>query len=696
LFYWKEAQSRELAAAAVTNLGDDPERSILLALQAIKTSNTVEAENALHRSILESRVRLVLHHDAEVWSVTFSPDGKRIGTASQDQTAKIWDANTGNLLLTLKGHTASVSGIVFSPDGKRIATSSDDHTARVWDAATGEELFTLFGHTDQVNHIAFSPDGTRLATASNDGTAKIWDAGTGKELLLFKAHGDIVYDIAFSPDGKRVATVGKDMNVRIWDPVTGKESLVLPVDQGGNPEAFRSVAFSPDGKHIAAAGLVSPSIRVWDAITGDLLPSAEPDNNGLYDIAFSANGKLAASGGMDQKAFVWDTATGQVLDTLSGHTNPIHSIAFNPAGSRLATASWDHTVRVWDLTTEKESLFIPLNYGPMFINYSPDGSHLITSYTEQKGTGLYQRKIWDAETGKELVTLHENQVPSASTFGINSYSPDGRLVAGNSGQEVILWDAKTGQELSILQGHTGTVTGLDFSPDGFHLASSSDQGELLIWDLASAKLSLATHRSIFWTPQECYTLFGVNYSPDGKQIVASDLQGDGIICDASTGEKLFTLANEDLISGNNYNPGLIYSASYSPDGTRVVFGYSLGPVRIWSTLTGKQMLTLKGHSGPVLSVKFSPDGKLIATSSLDGSTRLWDATTGENLLMLPIAGYLSFRPDGKRLAIGSQTGVYVFVVSIDDLVDLAKSRVTRSLTQEECQQYLHVSSCPDQ
>jgi WD40 repeat protein len=108
------------------------------------------------------------------------------------------------------------------------------------------------------------------------------------------------------------------------------------------------------------------------------------------------------------------------------------------------------------------------------------------------------------------------------------------------------------------------------------------------------------------------------------------------------------------------------------------------------------MLTLKGHTGPVLSVKFSPDGKMIATSSLDGTTRIWDAATGENLLMLPIAGYLSFRPDGRRLAIGSQSGVYVFVVSIDDLAILAKSRVTRSLTKEECQQYLHVSTCPRQ
>ena len=108
-------------------------------------------------------------------SASFSPDGSRIVTASEDKTAKVWDAKTGAELLTLKGHTGGVYSASFSPDGSRIVTASEDQTAKVWDAASGAELLTLKGHTGGVSSASFSPDGSRIVTVSR-GTAKIWDA----------------------------------------------------------------------------------------------------------------------------------------------------------------------------------------------------------------------------------------------------------------------------------------------------------------------------------------------------------------------------------------------------------------------------------------------------------------------------------------------------------------------------------------
>ena len=185
------ATSRELAAAAISNLDADPERSILLALQAVDKTYTIdhtvlpEAEDALHRAVQASQVELTLRgHTDSVASVAFSPDGKRIATASADGTAKIWDAVTGKELLTIKASTKGwVGGIAYSPNGKLLATAEDDKTARIWDATTGKELMTLNGHTDILTDVAFSPDGTHLATASWDGTAKVWEVLTGKEEL---------------------------------------------------------------------------------------------------------------------------------------------------------------------------------------------------------------------------------------------------------------------------------------------------------------------------------------------------------------------------------------------------------------------------------------------------------------------------------------------------------------------------------
>ena len=289
------ASAHELAAAAAANLDIDPERSILLALEAVdatwKADRTVvpDAEEALHRALQESRVVLTVPQGR---AIAVSADGKRFATTGQDGTATVWATDTGTRLLTLLGHNGPVNGIAFSPDGSLLATTGDDRTVRLWDAASGRKIHVLRGHRDLVLGAAFSPDGSLLATSSQDGTVRIWNVAAGTQHLVLRGPpGQKFWNLfrptpAFSPDGSRVASGGWK-STPIWDLATGKISTVLP----GQFEAY-AVAFSPDGTRVAT--------------------------------------------GVGLNAQTWDAQTGRPLTTLSGHTGDVLSIAYSPDGQRIA------------------------------------------------------------------------------------------------------------------------------------------------------------------------------------------------------------------------------------------------------------------------------------------------------------------------------------------------------------------------
>jgi dipeptidyl aminopeptidase/acylaminoacyl peptidase len=174
----------------------------------------------------------------------------------------VWDATSGQELLTFKGDKGPVYSVAFSPDGKRLASAGGEAAVRLWDAASGQELLTVQGDKRWVYSVAFSPDGKRLATCGNERTVKVWDATSGQELLTLQGHTWSVNSVAFSPDGKRLASVGGGRDhgeVKLWDAVSGQEVLTI---KGQKARMVRSVAFSPDGKRLAtnAAGVVT----VWE------------------------------------------------------------------------------------------------------------------------------------------------------------------------------------------------------------------------------------------------------------------------------------------------------------------------------------------------------------------------------------------------------------------------------------------------
>lgn len=314
-----------------------------------------------------SQEPLVLRGDgSDVRTAAFSPDGAALVTGCApnysssakpfppgrfDFTASVWDPTTGRKRLSLTGHSGPIGSAVFSPDGRRIATASWDSTIRIWDATDGTQLWRLQGHRGAVLSVAIAPDGKRIASGGADHTARVWEISDGKEPVCLKTlegHTNTVTCVAFSPNSRRIVTASTDGTAKVWDATSGKEQRTLQGQQG----FLYAVIFSPDGERIITGG--DRNAKIWDAATGRELLELRGHSLSVLSIAYSPDERRILTSSLDKTAKLWDALSGREVLTLKGHGAPVAAVDFAPDGVSVVTASLDGAARIWKAAQQRQ------------------------------------------------------------------------------------------------------------------------------------------------------------------------------------------------------------------------------------------------------------------------------------------------------------------------------------------------------
>ncbi|MBD1836229.1 AAA-like domain-containing protein [Cyanobacteria bacterium FACHB-472] len=623
-------KSFSLASTASLNANQELD-ALLAALKAATQLNTAPWADANTRAFVRLALQNALFqisernrlegHNNQVRSVDFSPDGRTLVTASEDNTIRLWSLD-GRKLQQLSGQNQSFRNVRFSPDGQRIAAVSADSTVNLW-SLDGKELMTLPGRSNEENFmgdLCFSPNGQVIAASGDKHTIKLWYLD-GREVKTLIGHDSDVWSLSCSPDGQTIIAADRGGTVKLWH-MDGQELKSFSTE----PQAIFGISFSPDGQLIATAG-GNTEINLWN-LAGKKLRTLGRHDNFVVGVRFSPDGQTIASVSADKTAKLWNLE-GQVLKTFKGHQNFVFGLSFSPDGQAIATAGGDDTVRVWNLHNPNHQTLIGHRDSLRSVSTSPNGNMIATAGDGVAGEAQVIR-IW-SRAGQAVKTINAHSGDWNRIWSL-SFSPNGRMIAAAGSDKTLkLWNIN-GQLLRTFSGHSDEVTEVSFSPDGQTLATTSYDGTVKLWqvdgqELRTLKANAGKVRS-------------VDFSPDSTLLASA--HNDGTI-------KLWNRSGKLLRTFRGHSSE-VTRVRFSPDGKTLASASHDKTIKLW-TLNGHELRTIKGHTSAVTGLSFNPDGNILTSVSEDGSIRLWSSPIGQELQTIQGHGYafwnVSFNSDGK-------------------------------------------------
>jgi WD40 repeat protein len=683
--------SRQLVASARAQSPLDPELALLLAMRAYQLRPGPHSEAVLRQTTAQSRGTTSLHgHGAEVIAVAYSPDGRRVATASFDGAIRVWDLARGGDPLVLRRPQTAFADVMFSPDGRRLAVvASEQHTAAatsrvaVWDLFDVGSYTVLEGDDTGIARIAYSPDGRRLAGAGWAGDISVWDTAAPGRPTTLRGDAGAILDIAFGPDG-RLASGMIDGTVRIWDTYAGRQTSVV----GGHATGVRAIAFSPDGHWVASVG-GERTVRLWDVAGNRAMTELTGHEQEVNAVAFSPDGRRIATGSTDRTVRVWETAHPTHAMVLRGHRGRVNAVTFSPDGHTLASASGDQTARIWDTGGRTAPAVIgghPAPTGPSAV--SPGGR--FTASAGRDGT----IQVTGTTPGGPRTVLRGAAVPVHDL----ALSADGRTLAALTDDGAVrVWTPDNAAVPTVVrctdQMTSGNRVDIAVSDDGHWIAAACDGHAMRVW-FVDAETDRVMSTSNFGPIASARLAF----SPGARHVAAGeatpqmmtvwDIYGTGpAVVQVGQGTDITDLA-------------------FSPDGKRLATASTDGAIRLWqvdhahdSADRGARVYSnsgppaiLAGFPGSARTVVFSPNGRYLASIGSDDTIRIWNTEAPAEAIVLPPYGAspqrITFMPDGLTLVTTHSdhtTRIWPCEVcgTAADVLALAGKRTTRRLTDHE-------------
>ena len=573
--------------------------------------------------------RVLRGHQGAVRSVTVSPDGRTLASASDDGDVVLWDAD-GTLRARLEGHTGFVTRVVFAPDGTRLASASIDKSVLLWDVRSGQLERLVTTHPANVVALAFSHDGRVLASGDSKGMLVLTSIADGGHLAYMQpAAPDGLVALDFVPGTDELAAAYHSGFVRVFGP-----ALELRRQVRASQGSLTGLDADPEGCFLAVA--CEGSAVLLDATTLARVSEFGAPGSKISALAFAPDGSHLATCGYDSVLRVWDLARRRVVSELDGHDNDVNAVAFFPDGRRIVTGAEDDSLRVWDL--ERAPVLVLAEHDAWIdaLAFAPDGRTLLTGARDgvlrlvDAGTGaelsasatpgIVDCVAWGAD-GEVFYGCSDPAPRRAPAFelGLSSALPSGagypktlvnepstgRLFARDSKGTVRVYDTENALELATVPTDDETAS-LALSRDGRWLAAGTKSGAVLLWD-ARSYLPLAS------LPGEG-AVTALAFSPDGTRL-AVGRQTRTIA--------LFATGGGALVRTLEGHESLVSCLAFSPDGARLVSGSYDHTLRVWDPENDGALLTLHGHTQAVMAVAFDPAGEVVASASKDETLRLW-------------------------------------------------------------------------